>query len=84
MYLKITRDLAFEFLNFGIFHRFFLLKLTCLVTLFDSTKLSNFGIFDELLSTQDIYLTRFACNIELDFFYDFQTLCYGTNLSKTT
>ena len=34
--LKITQNVALEFLNFGIFHQFFvLLKLTCLVTLFD-------------------------------------------------
>ena len=30
--LKITQNVAFEFLNFGIFHQ---LNLTCLVTLFD-------------------------------------------------
>ena len=34
--LKITQNVSFEFFNFGIFHQFFvLLKLTCLVTLFD-------------------------------------------------
>ena len=34
--LKITQNVAFEFLNFGIFPPIFhLLKLTCLVTLFD-------------------------------------------------
>ena len=34
--LKITQNVAFEFLNFGIFHQFLsYLKLTCLVTLFD-------------------------------------------------
>ena len=34
--LKITQNAVLEFLNFGIFHQFFvLLKLTCLVTLFD-------------------------------------------------
>ena len=34
--LKITQNVAFEFLNFAIFHQLFvLLKLTCLVTLFD-------------------------------------------------
>ena len=34
--LKITQNVAFEFLKFGIFHQFFVqFKLTCLVTLFD-------------------------------------------------
>ena len=34
--LKITQNVTFEFFNFGIFHQFFvLLKLTCLVTLFN-------------------------------------------------
>ena len=49
--LKITQNVAFEFLNFGIFHQ---LKLTCLVTLFDrklqvfknSPKWTIFGIFN--------------------------------------
>ena len=49
--LKITQNVAFEFLNFGIFHQ---LKLTCLVTLIDrklqifknSPKWTLFGIFD--------------------------------------
>ena len=45
---------SFEFLNFGIFYQFFvLLKLTCLVTLFDrklqvfknSSKWTIFGTF---------------------------------------
>ena len=34
--LKITQNVAFEFLNFGIFHQFLsYLKLNCLVALFD-------------------------------------------------
>ena len=34
--LKITQNVSFEFFNLGISHQFFvLLKLTCLVTLFD-------------------------------------------------
>ena len=36
--VKITQNVAHEFLNFGIFHQFlsyFKIKLTCLVTLFD-------------------------------------------------
>ena len=35
--MKITQKLAFQFMNVGIFHNFFvLLKMTYLVTLFDS------------------------------------------------
>ena len=33
--LKITQNVAFEFLNFGIFHQFNQLKVSGLVTLFD-------------------------------------------------
>ena len=34
--LKITKNIAYEFFIFGIFHQFFVIsKLTCLVTLFD-------------------------------------------------
>ena len=53
--LKITQNVAFEFLNFGIFHQFLSYKkLTCLVTLFDrklqvfknSPKWTIFGLFD--------------------------------------
>ena len=53
--LKITQNVAFEFLEFWNFPPFFvLLKLTCLVTLFDrklqvvknSPKWTLFGIFN--------------------------------------
>ena len=37
-------------------------------------KLIIFGIFDELLSTQNVNVARFARNVECDFFEDFQTL----------
>ena len=75
--LKITQNVAFEFWHFPPI--FVLLKLTCLVTLFDrklrvfknSPKWNIFGIF----STQNINVARFARNVELDFFCDFQTLC---------
>ena len=69
-------------LNFGIFHPFLsYLKLTCLVTLFDrklqvfkkSPKWTIFGIFNELLSTQNVNVARFARNAKCDFFCDFQT-----------
>ena len=64
-----------------------LLELTCLVTLFDckfqdfknSPKMTIFGIFNQLLSTQIKNIARFARNIEWDFFYDFQTLCQKSN-----
>ena len=36
--------------------------------------LTIFGIFNELLSTQNVNVARFARNIEYDFFSDFQTL----------
>ena len=36
-------------------------------------KLSIFGIFNELLSTQNVNVARFARIIEWDFFCDFQT-----------
>ena len=53
--LKITQNVVFEYLNFGIFPPMFvLLKLTCLVALFDrklqvfknSSKWTNFSIFN--------------------------------------
>ena len=48
------------------------LKVTCLVTLFDrklqvfknSPKWTIFGIFNELLSTQNVNVARFARNVE--------------------
>ena len=42
-------------------------------------KLSIFGIFNRLLSTQNVNVARFARNVEWDFFCDFQTLCYIPN-----
>ena len=36
-----------------------------------------FGIFDKLLSTQNVNGARFARNVECDFFCDFQTPCAG-------
>ena len=69
----------FEFWHFlSIFVQ---LKLTCLVTLFDrklqvfknSPKLTIFGIFNQLLSTQNVNVARFARNVEWYFSCDFQT-----------
>ena len=80
--LKITENVAFEFLTIWHFPPIFvLLKLTCLVTLFDrklqvfknSPKWTILGIFNKLLSTQNVNVARFARNIEWDFFCDFQT-----------
>ena len=63
--LKITR--IFQFWHFPTI--FVLIKVTCLVTLFDrklqvfknSPKLRIFGIFNELLSTQNVNV---ALNVE--------------------
>ena len=57
--------------------------MTCLVTLFDrklkvfknSPKLTIFGIFKLLLSTQIVNVALFARNVEYDFFCNFQTPC---------
>ena len=44
-------------------------------------KIDPFGIFNELLSTQNVNVARFARNVDRDFFYDFLTLwslCFKT------
>ena len=61
---------------------FVLLKLTCLVTLFDrklqlfknSPKSTYFGIFNELLSTQNVNVARFARNVVSDIFGRFSNI----------
>ena len=68
--LKITQNVTFEFWHFPPI--FDLLKLNCLVTLFDrklqvfknSPKWTISGIFIELLSTQNVNVARFARNVE--------------------
>ena len=74
-----------HFKSFWYFPPIFdLLKVTRLVILFDlklqdfknSPKLTIFGIFKELLSTQTLNLARFVRNIDLDFFCNFQTPCH--------
>ena len=58
--------------NFWVFLYIVRLKLICLVTLFDrklqvfknSPKWTIFGIFNELLSTQNVNVARFARNVE--------------------
>ena len=70
----------FEFWHFSPI--FVLLKLTCLVTLFDrklqvfknSPKWTIFGIFNLFLSIQNVNVARFARNVEWAFFFDFQPL----------
>ena len=79
---KITPKSLIWILQFWYFPPIFVyLTLTCLVTLFDckrqtfknSPKWTIIGIFNELLSTQNLNVARFARNIEWDFFCDFQT-----------
>ena len=68
--LKTTQNVASEFWHFPPI--FILLKLTCLVTLFDrklqvfknSPKWTIFGIFNLLLSTQNVNVARFARSVE--------------------
>ena len=38
-------------------------------------KMTIFGIFDKLLSTQNVNVARFARNVKWDFICDFQTPC---------
>ena len=67
VYIKVSH---FEFWHFSLI--FVVLKVTCLVTLFSrklqvfkkSPKLTIFGIFNELLSTQNVNVARFARNVE--------------------
>ena len=57
-----------------------LLKFTCLVTLFDrklqvfkkSPNWTIFGIFNKLLSSQNVNVARFARNVDWDFFVIFK------------
>ena len=68
--LKITQNVAYEFWLFSPI--FDLLKLTCLVTLFDcklqifknSSKWTIFGIFNDFLSIQNVKVARFARNFK--------------------
>ena len=41
-------------------------------------QMTIFGIFNELLSTQNVNIARFARNVEWDFFCNFQTPCITT------
>ena len=48
----------------------------------NSPKLITFGIFNQLLSTQNVNVARFARNVKWDFFCDFQTPCQETKISN--
>ena len=77
----VWKLLKVSHLNFYFWH--FPPNLSCLVTLFDrklqifknSPKWTILGIFNKLLSTQNVNVARFAHNVEWDFFCDFQTPC---------
>ena len=78
------------FQDIWIFQPIFVsLRVTCLVPLFDnklqvfkhSSKWIIFGIFNELLSTQNLNLARFARNLEWYIYCDFQTLCFGASFA---
>ena len=48
--------------------------LNFLTLAFFTTKLTIFGIFNELLATQNVNVARFARNVECDFLGYFQAL----------
>ena len=72
-----------SFYYFGIFYQFLSDFMDFIIDLSGNTvwpqdsgfqkfaKLTIFGIFAELLSTQIVNVARFACNVELDLLYDF-------------
>ena len=74
----VTQNVAFEFWHFQPI--FVLLKITSLVTLFDrklqvfknSPKWIIFGIFNQLLSTQNANVARFARNVKMRLFVIFK------------
>ena len=47
-------------------------------------KLTIFGIFNELLSTQNVNIARFARKFECDILSDFQTMCLKQDLVYAT
>ena len=98
-FIKNAKKSQFEFLAIWHFLSiFFLIKVTCLVPLFDrklqvsknTPKWIILGNFDELLATQNVNLARFARNVEWDFLRDFQTQCLNSSkqalveMKKTT
>ena len=72
---KRTKNVAFDFLE-HFPPIFVLLKVTCLVTLFDrkfqvskkSPNLTIFGTFNELLATKYVNISRFARNVKMRLF----------------
>ena len=58
------------------------LKITQNVSLQKLSKIVRFGIFHELLSTQNVNVARFARNVECYFFCDFQTPCTAANMCQ--
>ena len=72
---QIARISIFDILTFSI--NFFPVEIDLsgnTVQVFkNSPKLTILGLFDELLSTQNVIVDRFARNVECDFFCDFQT-----------
>ena len=80
--LKIIKNVTFEIFKFLAFSTNFcpiksdLSGNTVLTANFrffkNSPKWTIFGLFNELLSTQNVNVAR---NVECDFFCDFQTLC---------
>ena len=73
--LKITQNVAFEFFN-----QFYSIKIDLSGNTFwpqasvfpKLTKIDNFGIFNEFLSTQIVKVARFARNVKWDFFVIFK------------
>ena len=73
---------VFQFRHFPLI--FVLLRMTCLLTLFDRklqifrifNKSTFLGIFNDLLSTQNANVIRFARKVEWYFFCNFQPPCH--------
>ena len=73
--LKITQNVAFGSFNFGLFHRFLSGNTVWSQAPFSKNRQIDFffGISNELLSTQNVNVARFARNVEWNFLCDFQT-----------
>ena len=84
---KLLKNLALILFILDFPSIFVQLKVTCcLVTLFDCKyqvfkKWTIFGIFNQLLSTLNLKVARFARNLECDFLGDLQTLWLGTQVN---
>ena len=74
--LKITQNVTFDFLTLAFSTNFYPITSDWMSgnTVWpQSPKLTILGIYNELLSTQNVNVARFARNGECDFFCDFQT-----------